>query len=327
MQTVAQIRRAYDDAPGMDFTAEGRFVVATYAEREGKRGTFANIDLRDETGTLPARCFDAATFAALQHVGAIDAQLRISTFNNTISVVVQSYRAAELSDAEIMRYAGLDPERHAERVEGIEGYLADCDGTVYGDILREAFAGDAWERFQMAPAAVKMHHAEPGGLVRHVVEVAEAGLGLLDSTGTPYDRAYFLAGVLLHDIGKIDTYSMPPTIQYTAQGRMGEHQIWSTFRLGKACAAVSAPTSIETRLLHIIEQAHGAFRHAEWQDPLGVEVKALAAADFFSSRLGVTDKEQKAQDALDRLLSEDASGVIERSVATGPTGDAPSLFE
>jgi 3'-5' exoribonuclease len=326
MQTIVQIREAYDAAGGAEFIAEGRFVVASYSTREGKNGTYANVDLRDPSGNLPSRCFDAASYEDLQHVGAVDARLRISTFNGAISVVIQSFRKAELTQDEIMRFAGLDPELHAERVEKVRGYLADCEGTMYGDVLREAFGGGAWELFIQAPAAVKMHHAEPGGLVRHIVEVAEAGLGMLDSTGMPYDRAYFLAGVLLHDLGKIDTYTLPPTIQYTAQGRMGEHQIWSTFRLGKACAAVGAPKSIESRLLHIIEQAHGAFRHAAWQDPLGVEVKALAAADFFSSRLGTTDKEQQAQDALDRLLTADASDQMD-SNPLAPEGEAPSLFE
>ena len=29
----------------------------------------------------------------------------------------------------------------------------------------------------------------------------------------------------VHDLGKLDTYTLPPTIKYTAHGQMGEHQI------------------------------------------------------------------------------------------------------
>ena len=62
--------------------------------------------------------------------------------------------------------------------------------------------------------------------------------------------------------------------------------------------------------MHIIEQAHGAYKHAEWQDALGPEAKALAAADFFSSRLGQTEKERRTQQALDELLdAESAAGA------------------
>lgn len=304
-QSIEDIRARHDAAPRSEFTESGRFAISSCTTREGKGGTFLLLELRDPTGSLVARCFDGHLVDQLGGMKAIDATLRVSEFNGTISVVVQQASRAELSRDEVLRFAGLNVEQHAARVQVLEGWLAECDGTVYGDILRAVFADpETWRRFTMAAAAVRMHHAEPGGLVRHLVEVGEAGLGLLNSTHEPFDRPFFLAGVFLHDLGKLDTYTEPPTIAYTAQGQMVEHQVYSTYRLGKACAGLNIGLGTEARLIHMIEQAHGAFRHAEWQDPVGVEVKALATADFFSSRLGSTEKERKAQDALDELVEQ-----------------------
>jgi 3'-5' exoribonuclease len=318
VQTVEEIRAAYDAAAGQEFQADGRFAVSSCSFRDGRSGKFAVVDLRDPSGTLTARCFDEATIEALATVGAIDARLKVSAFNGTISAVIQRYQAADLSEEDVMRFAGLDVEAHNRRVTRIKEWLAETQNTVYGDVLNAVFEGEGvWDAFVRAPAAVRLHHAEPGGLVRHLIEVGEAGLGLLDSTGMPYDRAYFLAGVLLHDIGKLDTYTLPPTIQYSAQGQLVEHQIYSTVRVAKACASISAPASIEAKLIHIVEQAHGAYRHAEWQDPLGPEPKALAAADYFSSRLGVTDKERRSQEALDRLIADDSR------IGSAELGSAP----
>jgi 3'-5' exoribonuclease len=326
--TAAQIRAEYDGAKGRAFYSEGRFAVVNCTFKDGRNGRFATVELRDGTGSFTARCFDAALVDALEEAGAIDVRLKVEEFNGSMSCIINAYDVAELSTEDVLRLGGLDPEVHAQRVTSLERWLQECDGTVYGDVLRACFADEGtWDAFCMAPAAVRLHHAEPGGLVRHLVEVGSAGLALLDSTGDDYDRPYFLAGVFLHDIGKLDTYTLPPTIRYTAQGLMGEHQIWSTFRLAKACAAVGAPRSVEARLLHIIEQAHGAYKHAEWQDALGVEPKALAAADFFSSRLGTTDKERKAQDALDLLLgAEAAAGAAQGfdSLDGAPGGGSPS---
>ncbi len=328
-KTVEQIRAEYEDANGRAFFAEGRFAVVNCTFKESRTGSrFATVELRDGTGSFTARCFDVALVDALADAGAIDARLKVEEFNSAMSCIINAYDVAELSTEDVLRLGGLDPEVHAQRVATLEAWLAQCDGTVYGDVLRACFTEDGtWEAFCMAPAAVRLHHAEPGGLVRHLVEVGSAGLALLDSTGSDYDRPYFLAGVFLHDLGKLDTYTLPPTISYTAQGLMGEHQIWSTFRLAKACAIVGAPKSVETRLLHIIEQAHGAYKHAEWQDALGPEAKALAAADFFSSRLGETEKERKAQQALDRLLGEEAAAGAARgfdSLDGAGSGDVPS---
>lgn len=312
-KTVEQIRAEYDGCGGRSFHAEGRFAVVNCSFREGRNGRFAAVELRDGTGSFTARCFEATLVDALAEAGAIDARLKVEEFNGSMSCVIAAWDVAELSREDVLRLAGLDPQLHAARVAVLEQWLAECDGTVYGDVLRECLAEPgAWDAFCMAPAAVRLHHAEPGGLVRHLVEVGTAGLALLESTGEEYDRPYFLAGVFLHDLGKLDTYTLPPTITYTAHGQLGEHQIWSTFRLAKACAAAGAPRSVEARLVHIIEQAHGAYRHAEWQDALGPEVKALAAADFFSSRLGETEKERRAQQALDRLLGDEAAAGAAR---------------
>jgi 3'-5' exoribonuclease len=318
---VDEIRALYEETGGRDSHAEGRFAVINCTFKEGKGGRFATVELRDGTGSFTARCFDAVICDGLETAGAIDARLRVGEFNGTMSVVVNAYDVAELSRDDVLELAGLDLEVHRARIAVLEGWLAECDGTPYGEVLRAALdAGPTtWDDFCMVPAAVRLHHAEPGGLVRHLVEVGSGGLGLLDSIGREYDRPYFLAGVFLHDIGKLDTYTMPPTITYTAQGQMGEHQIWSTFRLAKACARVDAAPSTEAKLLHIIEQAHGAYKHAEWQDAVGPEVKALAAADFFSSRLGETDKEKRTRDLLDRLLaSEDEPAAA--AVGAGAAG-------
>ena len=303
-KTAAEIRAEYGAAAGRAFYAEGRFAVVNCTFKDGRNGRFATVELRDGTGSFTARCFDAAIVENLAAAGAVDARLKVEEFNGSMSCIINAFDVAVL-----------------------ERWLEECDGTVYGDVLRYCFSeAGTWDDFCMAPAAVRLHHAEPGGLVRHLVEVGSAGLALLDSTGMEYDRPYFLAGVFLHDLGKLDTYTLPPTITYTAHGQLGEHQIWSTFRLGKACAAVGAPRSVEARLVHIIEQAHGAYKHAEWQDALGPEAKALAAADFFSSRLGETEKERRAQDALDRLLGEEAATGAARGferIDDGSSSGAP----
>jgi 3'-5' exoribonuclease len=329
-KTVEQIRAEYEGAAGRAFFTEGRFAVVNCTFRDSKNGNrFAVVELRDGTGSFTARAFDAPLIEGIDSAGAIDARLKVEEFNGAMSCIVNAWDVAELSKEDILRLAGLDPDVHAQRITTLEHWLAECDGTVYGDVLRECFVEPGtWEAFCMAPAAVRLHHAEPGGLVRHLVEVGSAGLALLDSTGTDYDRPYFLAGVFLHDLGKLDTYTLPPTITYTAHGQMGEHQIWSTFRLAKACAVVKAPRSVEARLVHIIEQAHGAYKHAEWQDALGPEAKALAAADFFSSRLGETEKERRTQGALDQLLGDEAAAGAARGFdsidSSGSSGEAPS---
>lgn len=299
--TVEQINAAYEASGGKELHSLGCFAVASVMTREGRNGPFAVVELRDASGTLSARCFEDDAAEGLLAAGAINCKVKISAYQGSMSCIIKSFEPADLTQMEMLALAGLDVAAHAVRVADLERWRLECADSVYAPVLDALFDGGAWDAMCIAAGAVRMHHAEPGGLAKHLHEVAKAGLAMLDSTGMEYDRAYFLAGVFCHDIGKLDTYTPPPTIAYTAQGQMGEHQIFSTFRLGKACAVAGASPAVEARLVHIIEQAHGAFRHAEWQDPLGVEVKALASADFFSSRLHETDKEKTASKLLDGL--------------------------
>ena len=58
------------------------------------------------------------------------------------------------------------------------------------------------DRLRVWPAALMVHHAYRGGLLEHVLKLAEAG----DAMAAAYnvDGDLIFAGAVLHDIGKLD---------------------------------------------------------------------------------------------------------------------------
>ena len=77
-------------------------------------------------------------------------------------------------------------------------------------------------RLKRAPAAMTMHHAFLGGLLEHVVSL----IGLAARVAAHYpelDRDLLLAGVVLHDIGKIDELRYARGIDYSTEGRLLGH--------------------------------------------------------------------------------------------------------
>ena len=67
-----------------------------------------------------------------------------------------------------------------------------------------------------------MHHAFVGGLLEHVVSLI--GLGRAIAEHYPeLDADLLLAGIVLHDIGKIDELSYARGIGYTTEGRLLGH--------------------------------------------------------------------------------------------------------
>src|SRR3546814_7913564 len=72
------------------------------------------------------------------------------------------------------------------------------------------------------PASAKHHHARPGGLAVHSLEVAEDLAGHIGLSDTERDLG--VAGALLHDIGKVWSYT-PDMFPNSANLAMGHELI------------------------------------------------------------------------------------------------------
>src|SRR3546814_3404361 len=77
------------------------------------------------------------------------------------------------------------------------------------------------------PASAKHHHARPGGLAVHSLEVAEDLAGHIGLSDTERDLG--VAGALLHDIGKVWSYT-PDMFPNSANLAMG-HELIGLCRL------------------------------------------------------------------------------------------------
>src|SRR5205085_12316619 len=61
-------------------------------------------------------------------------------------------------------------------------------------------------RLERTPGSVSGHHAKLGGLLQHIVEVATIARATAKTCRANVDLV--TAGVLLHDIGKLDSYAV-----------------------------------------------------------------------------------------------------------------------
>ena len=92
--------------------------------------------------------------------------------------------------------------------------------------LAECFLMDDEFMSELAksPAGMKNHHAYPGGLLEHVVNLMEVA----DSVAGHYpilNRDLLLMGVFLHDMGKVDELSNDRDFAYTDEGQLLGHMV------------------------------------------------------------------------------------------------------
>ena len=144
------------------------------------------------------------------------------------------------------------------------------------------FKHGLWEKFRSWPAAVSLHHAYTGGLLEHSVSVAIGAMDIARHYSVfkiPVNMDIVIAGSLLHDIGKLEAYTMNPAPQVTVAGSAVEHIAMGYAMFMKYAEAESLDKNITLALGHIITSHHGKREYGSPVLPATPEAFIVSAAD------------------------------------------------
>ncbi|HET7584363.1 MAG TPA: HD domain-containing protein [Gemmatimonadaceae bacterium] len=182
----------------------------------------------------------------------------------------------------------------------VDRFRAELDSPTLRRVVDLFFADDAFRvRFERAPASIGGHHARVGGLLLHVYEVAYIGRETARVMRANADLV--VAGALLHDIGKTETYDASwEGFVRTPCGHLVEHVVMGCLMLERAIAALGEPVCSEGQLLelqHLILSHHGEPEFGSPVRPLTPEAEILHWADQASA---------KSSDVIEGLADEEA---------------------
>lgn len=157
-------------------------------------------------------------------------------------------------------------------IEGVHAQTAALIEQIESIPLRR-LVGDALlhphtvRAFWSSPASKAHHHAYPGGLALHSLEVATmaASANLL----TAYDRDLAIAFALLHDYGKVWCYANPKGIDSRTHERIGLQ------KLGPLLAILHAEAPDIGAALEDLLGGKRASRHGPYPLAIGRVVKAF----------------------------------------------------
>lgn len=226
---------------------------------------------------------------------------------------------------------GLNPlevqglvRRSACNEEELSTWLSECISSVTNVPLRRLLEESIGKRglwhipFLRAPAALFYHHAYVGGLADHVKEMVSVWLAS-QSIYCNADRDLTLAGILLHDLGKLDTYSSTSAPQLSPTGRYIDHISVGIARLSLAMERISGfPPILRDHLLHIVASHHGEKEHGSPVVPASREAIIVHHLDRMSSLLSHLE-EWARQSGIDNSgWTNDASPWLKTNLAGNP---------
>jgi len=106
-----------------------------------------------------------------------------------------------------------------------DAIVESINNKIIKNALKEIFDDEIREKFFKAPAAKSYHHNFIGGLAEHTLQIAKMGEKIVEIYGKDkINRDVLIAGILLHDIGKIVEYSNElGNITNTDEGKLVGH--------------------------------------------------------------------------------------------------------
>lgn len=209
---------------------------------------------------------------------------------------VQLYRERrqlKVTSLRVLPDSAVDPSQFLPSVGEIAPYWELLDrwrGEIRGPRLRAVLGlffddPEFRARFARCPASLAGHHAALGGLLKHTAEVASIARAIGRATGA--DPDLLLAGVLLHDIGKLDAYRWDTHFAMTDAGALLGHVVLGALVFDRTVGAHDPPpctTEEQVILLHLILSHHGRAEYGAPVPPMTPEAEALHHADNASAR-------------------------------------------
>ena len=215
----------------------------------GESGPFTVLTLGNRSGSLPSSPFwvrDQPQIAGITKGNVVQVIGEVTSYRDRRQLAVSSIRVLPTESVEwqqLVPSAG-DPDPYWETIDRWRSEIRPLR-------LREAtdaFFADAdfREAFQQCPADLTGPHAILGGLLKHTVEVAAIARVLGRVFGA--DGSLVLAGALLHDIGKTESYDWNRGFEPTLAGqRLGSDNL-GTVMLERRLHAVAPPMLSEAEL-------------------------------------------------------------------------------
>ena len=286
MARLPRLREITPDSEGW-----GYFLCTFKELRPIRSGELLLFTLQDSTGQMHAKLlddierfkeeFEAGEFVRVEAHG--------TTFQGQTQLVVSQIRRVNPSQDRLQGFREEDcvlsaPRSADEMWAELSTHLQSVRDP-HIRVLLNRISADHERELREWPAAQQVHHAYRGGLLEHTLKMIEIARPLARAYDAREDLV--LAGVLLHDIGKLQELSYEPgAIGYTRDGNLIGHIALGLILVRETINGISGfPDDLRAQIEHLVVSHHGTREHGAPVEPKTIEAFMVAAVDELDSRI------------------------------------------
>jgi 3'-5' exoribonuclease len=293
------MKRIYVRELAPDSPVRTTFLVKSKERKLASTGSaYLDLTLQDTTGTIAAKLWDYSerTTPAFEVDDVVEVEGNVESFRGSAQVRVRKIHPCPPEEFDLFDYlprTERDPkEMYAALLERVRGM---SDGPLRALLLAVLEDSTIAERFQLAPAAMSFHHAFLGGLLEHVSSL----IVLADRVADHYpwlQRDLLLAGLVLHDLGKIEELNYARGFRYSTRGQLIGHISIAVRMVEEKIRQIpDFPPELRDQIEHIILSHHGQLEFGSPKEPMFPEALVVHYLDDIDSKLEAM-REQYAAD-------------------------------
>jgi len=262
-------------------------------------GAYLDLSLQDTTGVISAKLWDYSerTTPAFETDDIVQVEGHVESYRGTPQLRV---RKITLSPAEEINLLDYLPRTRRDPEEMYSALLARVrgmnDGPLRTLLMRILEDPALAEKYKLAPAAMSYHHAFLGGLLEHVSSLLE----LADAVADHYPwlrRDLIVAGLVLHDIGKLEELNFARGFRYSTRGQLIGHISMALEMVQTKIHQIpDFPAPLKDELEHIIISHHGKLEFGSPKEPMFAEAMVVSFLDEMDSKMEAV----RAQYAVDK---------------------------
>lgn len=301
---------------------EDVFLVKSSRLAETRAGKpYLLLSFVDKSGEIGGPVWDnAQRVAEISQAGSfVHLKGQVQSYRDQLQLKIESIVAVKEEDINLADYMPASDNDLEEMAEQVRRVVASVENRWVRKLLNRFFTrGETWDNFQSAPAAKGIHHAYVGGLIEHSLSMAKVA-DMLARHYPGVDRSILLAGVMLHDIGKLQELETEiGLVDYTPQGRLKGHLVIGSEMVAEAASKIKDfPDDLLTQIQHLILSHHGRLEFGSPTLPMTTEAFLLSFIDDLDSKMNLIEQLRRKQKG-EGLQWSEYQRSLERFLYLGP---------
>lgn len=272
-----------------DSPVRSTFLVQSKERKLTSAGSvYLDLNLQDTTGVIAAKLWDYSerSTPAFEADAVVLVEGQVESYRGTPQLRVRKISLCPPEQINLLDYLPRSRRDPEEMYAALLARVAQMpEGPLRALLLSVLEDPCVAEKYKLAPAAMSYHHAFLGGLLEHVSSL----IALADRVADHYPwlrRDMIVAGLVLHDIGKIEELNFTAGFRYSTRGMLIGHITMGLEIVQEKIRRIpDFPLPLKNELEHILISHHGKLEFGSPKEPMFAEALVVNFLDEMDSKL------------------------------------------